>query len=175
MSPPVGELRAGPRRVRTDYGAGMVPSARARTGMSRGHRVRQGVNAINLSTPLGLLVALAGGARPRRVAEGLVVAAGYRLPVPPAPAFTVGNVVVVRDGAVLARRPRLLSHESRHATQYAWCGGLPLLPLYALSAGWSWLRCGDPFSRNPFERQAGLEDGGYAERRPRAWWSRPPA
>lgn len=124
-------------------------------------RLRQLANVVNLTTPLGLLVAVAGRAGLAAGPDGLVVATGFRLRVP-ATAFTVGNVVVLRlDAAALARRPRLLAHESRHATQYAWCAGLPFLPLYVLAAGWSWLRCGDTSTGNVFERLAGLADGGY--------------
>ena len=94
--------------------------------------------------------------------DGLLLARGYRLRLPAAPAFTIGNVVLLRiDDATLARRPRLLAHESRHATQYAWCAGPVMLPLYGLAVAWSWLRCGDPSSYNVFERLAGLADGGY--------------
>jgi hypothetical protein len=125
------------------------------------YRLRQVVNLVNLSTPLGLLVAALGGASPGRGPHGLLVAGGYRLPVPPAPAFTVGNVVVVRRGLDLADRPGLLAHENRHATQYAWCVGPVMLPLYGLAAAWSWLRSGDFAAYNVFERLAGLEDGGY--------------
>ncbi len=117
---------------------------------------------VNLSTPLGFLVAAAGRATLSRGPDGLFLARGYRLPVPAAPAFTIGNVVLLRiDDAALARRPRLLAHEGRHATQYAWCVGPVMLPLYGLAAAWSWLRCGDPATRNVFERLAGLADGGY--------------
>ena len=124
-------------------------------------RVRQVVNVVNLSTPLGLLVAVAGRARVRRGPDGLLLATRFRVPVP-APAFTLGNVVVVKgDDAVLTRRPRLLVHEARHATQYACCLGPVMLPLYGLAAAWSWLRCRDPASYNVFEVRAGLEDGGY--------------
>ena len=127
-------------------------------------RLRQVVNLVNLSTPLGLLVAGAGGARLARGPGGLLVAAGYRLRVPAAPAFTVGNVVVVRGTHdELRRRPRLLLHEARHATQYAVCVGPVLVPLYLLAAAWSWLRCRDFARRNVFERAAGLADGGYAD------------
>ena len=127
-------------------------------------RLRQVVNVVNLSTPLGLLVALAGRARLTTGPDGLLLANGFRLPVPTAPAFTIGNVTVLRlDEAALARRPRLLAHESRHATQWAWCLGAPFLPLYLAAAAWSWLRCRDVAAHNVFERLAGLADGGYAD------------
>jgi hypothetical protein len=129
-------------------------------------RVRQVVNLVNLSTPLGVLLAVAGRTRLQRGPDGLLLDRGFRLRLGTAPAFTVGNVVLVRiDDEALARRPRLLVHESRHATQYAWCVGPVLLPLYAVAAGWSWLRCRDFASYNAFERHAGLADGGYRDRR----------
>jgi hypothetical protein len=145
-------------------------------------RLRQVVNVVTLATPLGLLLAHAGGgarcqsapdgSRGRRPAqdvpdtpEGLVVVTGYTWPLPPAPAFTVGNVIVLRRGHEhLAGNPRLMAHEARHATQWAVCGGLPFLPLYGLAAAWSRVRAGDAFSRNVFERRAGLADGGYRPR-----------
>jgi hypothetical protein len=122
-------------------------------------------NALNTSTLLGLLTAKLGRARLTRGPGGLVLAYGYRLRVPPAPAFTIGNVVVLRGGPeVLERRPTLLVHEARHSSQYALLlGPLMLLP-YVLAAAWSWMRTGDPASRNVFERAAGLSDGGYRER-----------
>jgi hypothetical protein len=128
-------------------------------------RLRQVVNVVNLSTPLGLVLALAGRGSLRRGPDGLLLAHAVRLPAR-APAFTVGNVVLLRlDDAALAGRPRLLVHEARHATQYACCAGPLMLPLYGLAAGWSWLRCRDLSSYNVFEVLAGLEDGGYADRR----------
>ena len=134
--------------------------------MRSGLRVRQVANWANLSTPLGLLIALVGRSRVHRGTDGLLVARGFRLPFRTAPAFTVGNVVVLRiDDTALARRPRLLVHEGRHATQYAWCLGPLMLPLYAFAAGWSWLRSRDPATHNVFERLAGLEDGGYRSAR----------
>ena len=127
-------------------------------------RLRQVVNYVNLSTPLGLLAAVLGRARVVAGPGGLVLATGYRLPVPAAPAFTVGNVVLLRaDLDVLRRRPRLLRHEARHATQYAVCVGPVMIPLYLVAAGWSWLRCRDFAWHNVFERLAGLADGGYAD------------
>lgn len=130
------------------------------------HWVRALGNALNLSTALGLLVALAGRSSFRVGPEALVVAEGYRLPLPKAGAFTVGNVVVVPHGllaGVEARQPGTMAHEARHSWQYFWCLGLPFLPLYAAASGWSWLRRGDPASGNWFERDAGLHRGGYPD------------
>jgi hypothetical protein len=53
-------------------------------------RVRQVANVVNLSTPLGLALALAGRGTLRRGPDGLLVAHAVRLPAK-APAFTVGN------------------------------------------------------------------------------------
>ncbi len=128
-------------------------------------RLRQVVNLVNLSTPLGVALALAGRGSISRGPDGLLLAHTVRLPVR-APAFTVGNMVLLRlDDATLARRPTLLVHEARHATQYACCVGLLMLPVYGLAAGYSWLRCRDASSYNVFEVRAGLDDGGYADRR----------
>ena len=109
---------------------------------------------------------LAGCARApvRRGPRGLLIATGYRWRLPFAGAFTVGNVVIFRAGPAEAlANPVLLGHEERHCTQYAWCLGLPFLPLYFLAAGWSLARTGNPGSRNFFERHAGLQAGGYPE------------
>jgi hypothetical protein len=125
-------------------------------------RLRRVLNLLNLSTPVGLGVATLGGCRLRCGPRGLLLATGYRLPVPPNPAFTVGDVVLTRRGeGFLEHRPRLLAHEERHSWQYAVCLGLPFVPLYLLGAGWSYLRGGDVGVHNPFERLAGLADGGY--------------
>lgn len=126
------------------------------------HRVRLAVNLANGSTLAGLGVALAGRARVARAADGLLTGTGYRLPVPPAPAFTMGNVVITRRDE-LAADSSLFRHEARHTTQYAWCGGLLMLPLYFTAAGVSWLLCGDFGPWNVFERAAGLAGGGYAD------------
>ncbi len=120
-------------------------------------------NAVNLSTPLGLLVAVLGRARLRLGPRGLILAEGYRLPFPVAGAFTVGDVVLTSaDFAELARRhPELLDHEEKHSWQYLCCLGLPFLPAYAIGLGWSVLRTGDLAAANVFEVWAGLADGGY--------------
>ncbi|GAA0378125.1 hypothetical protein GCM10009530_30920 [Microbispora corallina] len=137
--------------------------------MRRVHRVRQVVNYVNLSTPLGLCIARIGGATTRRGERGLVYAHGYRIPFPIAGAFTVGNVILTKheDGYL---EGRLLDHESRHATQYAACVGLPMLLLYVAASALSLAICGHPASWNLFERLANLDDGGYPRVMP--WWSR---
>jgi hypothetical protein len=122
------------------------------------------VNLINGSTLLGAAVALAGRSRLARGPRGLLVATGYRPPVPVAPAFTVGNVIIVNRRHPQPLPPAMLAHEARHSTQYAWCGGLLMLPLYFAALGISWGLCGNIGSWNVFERQAGLADGGYADR-----------
>jgi hypothetical protein len=128
-------------------------------------RLRAAWNMTNLSTPLGLLVAALTGTRVVRGPEGLLLGFGYRPRLPRAGAFTVGNVVLFRGGPDdVAARPRLLAHESRHASQYALCLGLPFRPLYGAAAGWSVLRCGHPAPHNLFEVRAGLADGGYRAR-----------
>jgi hypothetical protein len=136
----------------------------------RRHLVRLAVNLVNGSTLAGLAVAGLGGARLARCPAGLLAGTGYRLPVPPAPAFTMGNVIITRRPA-LDVDSDLFRHEARHTTQYAWCGGLLMLPLYFAAAGLSWLLSGDVGAWNAFERGAGLADGGYATR-PLRWHRR---
>lgn len=144
-----------------DHVPDRVPD-RSRARLPARFRVRRWWNAVNLTTPLGLAVARAAGCTLSRGPHGLVLATGYRWPFPDGGAFTLGNVVLARPRTPLTAR--LLDHESRHATQYAWCAGLPFLPLYAAAVGWSLLRTGDTASRNVFERHAGLAAGGYRER-----------
>ena len=138
--------------------------------MRASHRVRVAVNWANLSTPAGLLLARVGAGPVRRASRGVWIAHGYRLGIPPAPAFTVGSVILLRaplpgpGGDPVGRIPaELRAHEERHISQYAWCGGVLMPVAYAGAAGWSWLRTGDFFSRNAFERGAGLASGGYRE------------
>jgi len=123
--------------------------------------LRARVNLANGSTLAGLGVAALGGARVGRGPDRLFVGTGYRLPVPPAPAFCLGNVIITRlDGLT----PELLRHEARHATQYACCGGVLMVPLYLMAAAASWLLTGDTGAKNVFERRAGLADGGYTDK-----------
>ena len=124
---------------------------------------RRIANLLNLSTPLGVLLATAGRARIRGGPHGLLLAEGVRLPFPDAGAVTIGNVVLTtgRFADLVDRLPHVLEHESRHATQWSRWGGLPFLPAYLAGPGWALLRTGDRARGNPFERAAGLAEGGY--------------
>ena len=139
--------------------------------MRPAYRARQILNYVNGSTLLGLLAGRLGRSTFTRGPDGLILAHNYRFAIPPQrnPAFTIGNVVLIRmDFNEFIDAQTLLRHEARHSTQYTYCFGLPMLPLYLLASGWSYICTGDPASRNFFERQAGLADGGYTER-PLRW------
>jgi hypothetical protein len=138
--------------------------------MRAGHRLRLALNLVNGSTLSGLAVARLGRARLVRCRDGLLAGTGYGLPVPSAPAFTLGNVIITRRPRI-DQQSDLFRHEARHATQYACCGGLLMLPCYFAAAGVSWLLSGDVGAWNPFERLAGLADGGYRDR-PLRWPAR---
>ncbi len=127
-----------------------------------GWQVRRVANWVNLTTPLGLLIAGIGGADVGRADRGMLLATGYGLDFPRSRAFTVGSVIVTKhEPAWFADQPRLFLHEERHATQWAWCLGLPFLPLYTLAMLWSQIKVADRAASNVFEQLAGLEDGGY--------------
>ncbi|MEO7588461.1 MAG: hypothetical protein ABIS84_10600 [Arachnia sp.] len=137
--------------------------------MNRNAVIRNIGNVANLSTPLGLLVAVAGRGR-LSVVEGLVVADRVTLPGVTASAMTIGSVVLVPRRSLSearARIPGLLEHEGHHAYQWAYCLGLPFIAAYGAATGWSWLRSGDRAAANTFEVQAGLALGGYPARETR--------
>lgn len=136
-----------------------------RAPISPTEKVRAVANLANLSTPLGLLVALAGRAVLRHGPRGLVFAEGYRPGFPRAGAFTVGNVVICPSSLDDLERHRrgTIEHEDLHAWQWSALAGLPFLPAYLIAVGWSWLRTGDVASGNVFERAAGLTTGGYRD------------
>lgn len=132
--------------------------------MRAAYRLRLAVNIANGSTLGGVLLAVFGRAGLAAGPDGLTVAYQVRLPMR-SDAFCVGNVILTRlDRASLAPGSRLLAHEARHATQYACCGGLVMLPLYGIAAAVSWALTGNLGSGNPFERRAGLAEGGYQDR-----------
>jgi hypothetical protein len=119
-------------------------------------------NIVNLTTLLGLVVALIGRARLRRGPRGLILGEGYRLKFPVAGAFTIGSVITTGSSweEKLEELPGLLQHEEGHTWQYLYCIGLPFYLAYVACMGWS----GDVVSAsNFFERQAGLAIGGYPD------------
>lgn len=125
-------------------------------------KVRAAVNVLNLSTPLGLLIAKLGRARLRRGPRGLIFAEGYRFRFPIAGAFTVGNVVTTSKtlDALARNTPDVVRHEDAHAWQWFALGPL-FLPAYLLGMGWSLAQTRSIALGNPFEQQAGLVSGGY--------------
>jgi hypothetical protein len=128
----------------------------------QGWQVKRVVNFVNLSTLLGLGVARLGKTARTPGPKGLHLATGYRIGFPLASAFTIGNVVITKhESGWFDERTRLVVHEERHSWQYVACLGLPMIPLYLLAAGYSYLRGGDPATHNIFETRAGLADGGY--------------
>jgi hypothetical protein len=142
--------------------------------MAARHVARGLLTAVNGTTAAGLLVALAGRARVRRGRHGVLIAEGYRLPIPPASCFTVGSVVLTRRSAawLLAdERAGLFGHEHRHAAQYAVLGPL-FWPAYWLACGYSYATTGSWGVRNLFERHAGLTAGGYPTDLPLRPWVR---
>lgn len=138
------------------------PATRHRPPRPRALRRRRLVNRLNLTTALGLAIARLGRAEVREGPDGLLLAEGYRLPLPIAGAFTIGNVVTTPTtfAGLEEATPGVLAHESRHAWQY-YRLGLAFFPVYAAAASWSWARYGDPAVGNAFERHAGLVTGGY--------------
>ncbi len=132
--------------------------------MRRRDRIRHLANWLNLSTPVGLLVAGLGGARVRRRTDGIFLAEGYRFSFPVAGAFTIGDVVTTAStmARLEQRWPGVFEHEVRHAWQYA-ASGVWFLPAYLAGSAWSLARTGSPALKNPLERHAGLVSGGYAD------------
>src|SRR6266567_3353784 len=110
--------------------------------------LRAWINLANGSTLAELGVAALGGARVARSADRLFTGTGYRLPLPPAPAFCLGNVIVTRlEG--LDPSSALFRHEARHATHFAWCGGVVMVPLYLAAAAVPFMMaCGSPRCRS---------------------------
>ena len=136
-------------------------------------RVRAVAHWVNLSTPLGLLVAGAGRAQLRRGPNRTWIAEQCRGGLPSAGAFTIGSVVLVPGGRLddlIRRTPRILDHEQVHVTQWALLG-LSFLPSYVVALAWSRFRTGTNHGANIFEVRAGLSEGGYAVAplRPTPW------
>ncbi|HEY2794452.1 MAG TPA: hypothetical protein VGJ28_18970 [Micromonosporaceae bacterium] len=120
-------------------------------------------NRFNGTTACGHLLARLTRCRRRPGPLGTTIAEHYRLRVPAAAHFVIGDVVFCHGSAyALLVRPRLLVHELRHTYQYARWGPL-FFPVYFASSAWSFLVTGSFGARNVFEVGAGLADGGYRD------------
>ena len=132
------------------------------------------LTAANGTTGVGLLLAVASGAKVRRGRNGVFIAEGYARKIPPATCFTVGSVILTRrsaDWLLHVDRSELFEHESRHAGQYAVLGPL-FWPAYWVACGYSYATTGSWGTRNLFERLAGLSAGGYPADLPLRPWLR---
>lgn len=142
--------------------------------MMRADRVRSVATWVNGTTPAGLALAVAARTTRVRGPGGVIVAGGYRLPVPKQKCFTIGSVILTRrpaDWLLHPERADLLGHEMRHVAQYATLGPL-FWPAYWAMCGYSYLLTGSYGSQNRFERWAGLRAGGYREVPLRPWAAR---
>jgi hypothetical protein len=142
--------------------------------MKRSDKVRTVATWVNGTTPAGLVLSVVGRTSRVRGPSGVIVAGGYRLPVPKQRAFTVGSVILTRRPAEWLLHPDradLLGHEMRHIGQYAALGPL-FWPAYWATCGYSYLLSGSYGGRNTFERRAGLRAGGYREAPLRPWAAR---
>ena len=138
------------------------------------HRARRIVTAVNGTTAAGLLIARMVGARVRPGRDDMLIAEGYRLPIPPATCFTVGSVILTRRTAAWLlddERAALFAHERHHAGQYAYLGPV-FWPAYWAACGWSRALTGTWHARNAFEVRAGLAAGNYPDRPLRPWLAR---
>ncbi len=96
-------------------------------------------------------IALPDRSAARRDARGLRRRGGSLV------AITFGHVIL---GIGAQQLQRLRRHERAHVAQYE-CWGPLFLLAYPLASLWPWLRGGDAYLDNPFERQARrAEDGG---------------
>jgi len=133
--------------------------------MPRRHLVRLFINTLTGINIFGVAVGVLSRGRPTWDARfGLIVFMQCKIPWPPAAAMTFGDVVVVRAARwqTLEEVPlALMQHEAAHSRQYPFVLGFPYLPLYWLCCAYSYLRCRDYWSFNPFEVKAGLAEGGY--------------
>jgi hypothetical protein len=131
---------------------------------------RQKLNKLNLSTPLGLLIAKIIGGTTIQKENGIYLNYGRKGKYIKADAMAIGDVVLVKQvkgcklcesGSPHDLSDSLLRHELIHSEQYAKFGGIIFLALYLLYSIKSFLIYKNTWQDNIFEIQAGLEDGGY--------------
>jgi hypothetical protein len=105
------------------------------------------------------VIAAIGGATLRWDARrAMIVCSGASSRLHGGGGTTIGFVYVTSSTSV---GDAIRFHESRHRDQWAVAG-----PLFALLYAEELLRCKGDFTRNAWERWAGLADGGYASPQP---------
>jgi hypothetical protein len=95
------------------------------------------------------LACMALGAK-ARVVDGVLEVGGVFPRAGHFGAITFGHVIIGADDACLHA---CRAHEHVHVRQYERWGVL-FFPLYAASSAWAWLRGGDAYRDNRFEREA---------------------
>lgn len=118
------------------------------------------------ATLLGLMLALlarASGGEWRRVTGVLEVSGGWPARVLRAGLPFSGSVAAITFGHVVVGVSRddldaTRLHERAHVRQFERWGGL-LLVLYPLAGAVAWIRGGDPYRDNPYEREARAAEG----------------
>jgi RHS repeat-associated protein len=126
------------------------------TTSSAGMVTRNAVNSVPTAVGVGIATfngASCGWSRQRGIAVCTGARGGFGRR-----GTTYGSVYITGARKVDTRQ---LRHEAKHANQWAWFGGGVLFPIaYGLE---EWRSGGG--RRNSFERQAGLRDGCYRQRR----------
>ena len=131
---------------------------------------RQRLNRINLSTPLGLLIAKIFGGATIQLNNGIYVNYGRKGKYNNSWAITIGDVILTKtdkncklcqSGKHHDLSNALLRHELVHSEQYAKFGGLIFLALYLFASIKSFIIYRNRWQGNIYEIQAGLQDGGY--------------
>ena len=108
------------------------------------------------ATAIGAVLALACMARGARarVVDGVLEVSGVFPRRGHFGAITLGHVIIGLDDSCLQA---CRAHEHVHVRQYERWGVL-FFPLYGAASAWAWMRGGDPYLDNHFEREA-QDDG----------------
>ena len=131
---------------------------------------RQRLNRLNLSTPLGLLIAKIIGGTTIQLENGLYMNYGRKGKYKKAEVITVGDVLLVtfnkdclhcQQKDLYDLSPNLLRHELKHSEQFAKFAGIIFLALYLFASIKSYIQYKNFWQGNIFEIQAGLVDGNY--------------
>lgn len=131
---------------------------------------RHRLNRLNLSTPLGLLIAKIIGGTTIHYKNKIYINYGRKGKYIKANAITIGDVILAKKakGCKLCESGNphdlsnaILRHELKHSEQFAKFGGIIFLALYLFASIKSYIIYKNVWQGNIYEIQAGLEDGGY--------------